>query len=563
MELNKNSVINLLKTKIKKEEVMAFIGSGISSEAGLPTGDALKYKLAERLPQNAIPLSIDNYNLGVISGIYEKYYKRRGLIDELKELCIKEEIKPAKSHYLIAKHFKIIITTNWDNLIEIALGKLHKRKWHLACNKEQLSLWKQDCPLLLKLHGDLDHFKDDELIITEKDYYKRERDILLVSFLKTYISSKSTIFIGYSLQDYEIKDILGSVFRELKELTPPMYLVAPDAEKSPHLLTWENKIEGISMKGSEFLNVLEQKSNPIYFEILCFFGRLGNEDGEFKLPQGICSSFQGDKIFIVDAKNRRIQKYSIGENFLLSFGEHGNAFNEFDSPKEICSDEEGNLYITDCGGHKILQFNTEGEFIKKIEIKDKSGKEFNVIYPFGIAISKNSKCLYVTSNHGGERQVIKLEPQGSKYRIVWRVDGSPYDKFINPLGVSIGEDENIYVVDNGYKEDSSKHHVLKFSKDGKFLLKIGGEGEEPGRFKFPHNIVVFRNEVYVTDKDHGIQIFNIDGEYVGTLNIKNIKEDFIWRPSTSGGLTFDRNNDLWLVEQHQCKIYKLQKPSTR
>ena len=67
-------------------------------------------------------------------------------------------------------------------------------------------------------------------------------------------------------------------------------------------------------------------------------------------------------------------------------------------------------------------------------------------------------------------------------------------------GIFIDDSDNVWLTGNG----DGDGHILKFSKDGKFLLQIGKGGVEPdsndtSHLSRPASLAVFRNEVFVAD----------------------------------------------------------------
>jgi DNA-binding beta-propeller fold protein YncE len=67
-------------------------------------------------------------------------------------------------------------------------------------------------------------------------------------------------------------------------------------------------------------------------------------------------------------------------------------------------------------------------------------------------------------------------------------------------GIFIDDQDNVWLTGNG----AGDGHVLKFGKDGKFLLQIGKGGVEPdsndtSHLSRPASLAVFRNEVFVAD----------------------------------------------------------------
>ena len=53
---------------------------------------------------------------------------------------------------------------------------------------------------------------------------------------------------------------------------------------------------------------------------------------------------------------------------------------------------------------------------------------------------------------------------------------------LNPRGVAVDEDSNIYVT------DVESHRLSKFNSDGKLVKSVGGQGGKTGQFDYPHGI---------------------------------------------------------------------------
>lgn len=136
-------------------------------------------------------------------------------------------------------------------------------------------------------------------------------------------------------------------------------------------------------------------------------------------------------------------------------------------------DPQGNIWIVDAAAHVIYKTTEAGKEIMRLGTKGTSGatrSTFNL--PTDIAFAPNGD-LYVTDGYGGAR-------------------------------------------------------VVKFSRDGKYLLEWGTRGTGPGEFGLPHNVVVdAQGLVYVTDRDNQrVQIFDANGkflnEWTGTGGISGL-----------------------------------------
>ncbi|MEE9264281.1 MAG: 6-bladed beta-propeller [Vicinamibacteria bacterium] len=83
--------------------------------------------------------------------------------------------------------------------------------------------------------------------------------------------------------------------------------------------------------------------------------------------------------------------------------------------------------------------------------------------------------------------------------------------FNEPTDVAVTPSGTAYVAD-GHKNQ----RVVKFSKDGKFLLEWGGKGEAPGEFVEPHGLGLdAEGRVYVADRQASrIQVFDESGKFL-------------------------------------------------
>jgi DNA-binding beta-propeller fold protein YncE len=91
------------------------------------------------------------------------------------------------------------------------------------------------------------------------------------------------------------------------------------------------------------------------------------------------------------------------------------------------------------------------------------------------------------------------------------LSGDTDDLFNRPTDVAVNSRGEIYVAD-GY----GNSRVVKFSPEGKFLLKWGTKGAGQGQFDIPHAIVIDSlDRVYVADREnHRIQVFDKDGHFI-------------------------------------------------
>lgn len=94
------------------------------------------------------------------------------------------------------------------------------------------------------------------------------------------------------------------------------------------------------------------------------------------------------------------------------------------------------------------------------------------------------------------------------------VPGSDERHFANPNDVAVAKNGDIYVAD-GHRPNGN-NRVVKFDRDGNFLMEWGEEGHGPGQFDEPHAVDIdSRGRVFVGDRyNNRVQIFTPEGEYL-------------------------------------------------
>ncbi len=186
----------------EEERVYLFLGAGFSKQMGFWLWDEFVNEVIEKFENLSFSIKeylkrMDKkYALDYLESIDEdKFYQ---IVDNLyneKEAKINTEIINAMYQILHDDKFKII-TTNFDKIFK---KKLDIEKVHLNFNPDKKINY---------LHGRIDD--KESLILTQKKYFKNylERNSPIKIFLTNVFSNYPVIFIGYSLSDYEILQIL-------------------------------------------------------------------------------------------------------------------------------------------------------------------------------------------------------------------------------------------------------------------------------------------------------------------------------------------------------------------
>jgi len=83
-----------------------------------------------------------------------------------------------------------------------------------------------------------------------------------------------------------------------------------------------------------------------------------------------------------------------------------------------------------------------------------------------------------------------------------------------PSGIDVDGEGNLWIVDRRL------HHVLVVSPAGEVLRTIGRNGGGPGEFRFPRGIGIRGDHAYVLDNAHGVQSFDMRGEYLAEYSAR-------------------------------------------
>jgi len=129
---------------------------------------------------------------------------------------------------------------------------------------------------------------------------------------------------------------------------------------------------------------------------------------------------------------------------------------EISSPGLVAADNNGHVYVPATQGNKLVIFIGSG-FIEFGTPGDSSG-QFNG--PFGVAVDDSTPSnLYITDagNHRVQKFKIDLVNGTYSYRTQFGSLGTAPNQFNGPMGIALGADYSVYVVDAG------NYQVKKFS----------------------------------------------------------------------------------------------------
>ena len=200
-----------------------FVGAGVSALSGAPTWKRLIHAISDRFGQ----ARKDEYSSDEYLQIPQMFYYSLGENKEEYYTFVKAQLhsSPMLPNVIHREMLNLnpvsFITTNYDTLLEDAAVQY--------CQSFKVVSRDEDVPtifgdrFILKLHGD---FKHNNFVLKEEDYLNYSDNFKLTETLvKSIFSTNTVVFIGYSLNDYNIKLILNWTKTLLKDsFREPIFL---------------------------------------------------------------------------------------------------------------------------------------------------------------------------------------------------------------------------------------------------------------------------------------------------------------------------------------------------
>lgn len=195
--------------QIKSRKVILFAGAGLPMNLGLPSWGGLIAEMSKDLGYES-----EIFNLfGDFLELAEFYKLERGNIGSLRSWMDvnwhSPEIKIENSSIyklVVDLDFPIIYTTNYDRWLERAFDHYEKKYTKIA-QVEDIVRIEERVTQIIKLHGDLHN--DNSIVLTESSYFERLNfESSLDIKLRSDILGKTILFIGYSLNDINIRYLI-------------------------------------------------------------------------------------------------------------------------------------------------------------------------------------------------------------------------------------------------------------------------------------------------------------------------------------------------------------------
>lgn len=311
--------IEKIKQINKNENLVIFVGAGVSRNSGVCSWWELVKEISEKIGENRCAsceiknlicgecgeqlelCSIDGYNCKLkykfssedFLRIPQHFYESCGDTEDEKKIyydflrdkfCSKEYESNIIHEIIVKLQPEHIITTNYDHLLEnVNDPRISK---YAIITKDNDILSQKGRNYIIKMHGDIDEIEN--IVLKEDDYLNySQKHIIIETFIKSLLIDKTFLFVGYSLNDNNLKLIMSYIDFFVKEKRvenrQPHYLVVDQIRDLQHdKIYWKNKgVELVDL--SQISNYMIEKAkcenidNNIGKRLYTFLYYLNNE----------------------------------------------------------------------------------------------------------------------------------------------------------------------------------------------------------------------------------------------------------------------------------------------
>ena len=225
-------------------------------------------------------------------------------------------------------------------------------------------------------------------------------------------------------------------------------------------------------------------------------------------------------------------------------------------PWGVTTDSKGRIIVTEFDGHCVSIFSPQWDKIQSLGSGSRSLTEGQFNYPAGVTVD-NDDNIYIVDY--GNRRIQKFSSNG-RFLASVRTFGSTPSQLTFPLGIGFNKKNGkLYVCDR----DNNRIQTLgtdltlhfNFGRKG-----IGyGEIDYPdigyGEFHMPYNIAFDRRGiVYVADySNHRVQVFTPEGQYLRMFGIKGTCASELFYPA---GIAVD-GDQVYVAEyaNHRISVF--------
>ena len=276
--------IKTIKKAQENNQLIVFEGAGVSKNSNVPTWWELIKIIADKIGYDRCDFCKKRKEICPETDCEERYAFTQDEFLRIPEYYYQKDTSDNNTEYynliqntlssgkmsnsiddeifnLLPHH---IITTNYDSLLEDS-ANLNAQLYTVVSQDSDL-LSKSNERYIIKMHGDLK--VPNSIVLKESDYLDYEQKHTLIStFIRSLLVNHTFVFLGYSLNDYNLNLIIGWInyFRKFYGVAerPSNFLVSSEAPSEYERVRLEDKSIFVVDLSSLPDNLMEKVSIPV------------------------------------------------------------------------------------------------------------------------------------------------------------------------------------------------------------------------------------------------------------------------------------------------------------
>ena len=231
------------------------------------------------------------------------------------------------------------------------------------------------------------------------------------------------------------------------------------------------------------------------------------------------AEYQGGRVQVFDAQGKPLAEWTVDPKMPL---------------RGMAVDRKGTVYVVQRGA--ITRY--EGMTGKPLgNLSYSGGSNFD-----DVAATQDGGIIAATS--GASDDIVRFNSSGQAVQTIRKAISGQTDRSELNMRLASDGQGNIYAL------GSFNSAVFKFTREGKFITRIGSAGHEAGQFNGLDAIAVDgQGRVFVSDTK-GIEVFDTNGRYLDVIKVPQ---------SVAFGLAFNSSGELFAIARNKVIKYQIRK----
>jgi DNA-binding beta-propeller fold protein YncE len=246
-------------------------------------------------------------------------------------------------------------------------------------------------------------------------------------------------------------------------------------------------------------------------------------------PRAIAINHRSE-IFIVD-RSGSIQKFDPEGNRLLGWELEKT---DLGYPTGLGCDPEGDLWVADTHNARVLHYSEIGELLGSFGGEGEEPGQF--IFPTDVLVGDDGFVYVANYGEAGRDRIMKFRRDGT-FVLEWGDTGTGTGEFQRVMGLCFDREGTIWAA------DSCNHRLQGFTTDGEHVATIGENGGERACFSYPYDVAL--------DGDGNLLVAEFDGHCIQRVTTSGRSLERWGRPGRNPG-EFDHP---WGVAVLRGRVY--------